>query len=206
MNRNRLLIATHNRGKVAEIVASLDGLGYQIVSAADWNPPLPAPDETGTTFAGNALLKARHYYSLSRDLTLADDSGLVVDALGGAPGVHSARYAGPGASSAELVARLLHDIEDVPAEDRTARFVCAIAIVDSGLERVFEEECEGLITLRPSGSGGFGYDPIFFDRESDRTFAEMTLEEKAARSHRGRALATARLFLKALIDGRPSLT
>jgi len=199
MNRNRLLIATRNQGKVAEIVALLDGLGYQVESAADWNPLFPSPDETGTTFAGNALLKARYYHSLSGGLTLADDSGLVVDALGGAPGVHSARYAGGGASSAERVARLLRELEGVTAEHRTARFVCAIAIVDSGLERVFEAQCEGLITLEPSGSGGFGFDPIFFDRESGRTFAEMTMEEKAPRSHRGRALAAARLFLSELI-------
>jgi len=200
MNRNRLLIGTHNRGKVAEIVASLDGLGYEIVSAGDWNPPFPVPDETDITFAGNALIKARHYHSFSGDLTLADDSGLVVDALEGAPGVHSARYAGAGASSAELVARLLREVEGVPGERRTARFVCAVAIVDSDLERVFEAACEGLITMKPSGSGGFGYDPIFFHSESGRTFAEMTMDEKVVRSHRGRALAMARLFLKELIE------
>lgn len=190
-----LLIATSNPGKVAEIIALLAGLPCQVIGLGAL-PPLTSVDETGATFGENALIKARHYHALSGRLTLADDSGLEVDALGGAPGIYSARYAGEGASDAVRVAKLLDELRDVPDAQRTARFVCSVALVGGKVERTFEGACEGVIAREPRGGGGFGYDPIFIDRQLGRSFAELTREEKAARSHRGRALAAARGFLE----------
>lgn len=198
MPGSRLLIGTHNLGKASEIARLLFGLDFQVVGAADWVPPLPAPHEVGRTFSENALLKARHYYSLTDCLTLADDSGLLVDALGGAPGVHSARYAGPGATPSELIAKLLEQLEGVALGKGTARFVCAIALIGSGIERVFEAESPGLITCKPQGAGGFGFDPVFLDISVGRTYAEMTREEKLSHSHRGLAFSAARQYLAQL--------
>lgn len=192
----KLLIGTTNRGKAAEIAALLGGLPCTVIGLADYPQPLPPVAETGSTCAENALLKAEHYYQLTGLLTLADDSGLMVDALGGAPGVHSARYAGAEASDAERNARLLDQMKGVPEAERTARFICSIALVGPQLKRIFEGRCEGIIARAPRGQYGFGYDPIFIDAELGRTFAEMTREEKAARSHRGKALAALRNFLR----------
>ena len=195
-----LLIASTNPGKVAEFRRLLAGLPLEVIGLER----LPAPDETGQTFAENALLKAQYYFSHTGLLALADDSGLEVDALGGAPGIYSARYAaryaGDDATDAERLAKLLDELKDVPDSQRTARFRCAIALVgviDAAPERrVFEGVCEGLITRAPRGDNGFGYDPVFFDPQLQRTFAELRPEEKAARSHRGRALAAALEFLQ----------
>lgn len=191
MEERRLLVATTNAGKAAEIARILAGLPLQIISLAGLDP-LPEAEETGETFAENALLKADHYHRLTGMLVLADDSGLCVDALGGAPGIYSARYA---ASSSEMVPKLLAALEGVPEEKRTARFVCAVAVVGEGRREVFHGECEGRIAFEPSGSGGFGYDPVFIDPETGLTFAELSPEQKAARSHRGRALEAAREML-----------
>jgi XTP/dITP diphosphohydrolase len=191
----KLLIATSNSGKIAELAALLSHLPCQVIGLSDLPQPLPLAAETGASFAENALMKAEHYSALTGLLTLADDSGLEVDALGGAPGIYSARFAGEGASDAERVAKLLGEIKDEPDAKRTARFVCSIAIVGPHLKRTFEGRCEGVIARAPRGSNGFGYDPIFIDPELGRTFAELTREEKAARSHRGRALKAARRFL-----------
>ncbi len=195
MRKQRLLIATHNRGKACEISALIGGLGYEVVSASDWLPPLAVAEEKFQTFAGNALLKARHYHSLTNCISLADDSGLVVDALGGTPGVHSARYAGPAATSDELIEKLLLNLAGVAWEQRTARFVCAMALVGDGVSEVFEAQCEGKIAFERRGANGFGFDPIFYDPQLERTFAELTSEEKALRSHRGKALEAVRAFL-----------
>ena len=143
--------------------------------------------ETGSTFEENALLKARRYHSLSGHPVIADDSGLEVDALGGQPGIHSARYGGPGATDTDRIMKLLDEIKDVTPESRGARFVCAAAIVWAEGERVFVEEARGHILQAPRGQGGFGYDPVFYYPQLGRTFAELSSEEKSAVSHRGLA-------------------
>jgi XTP/dITP diphosphohydrolase len=196
----RILIATTNPGKLAELRRLLSGLpcelsGLEALAAA---PPVPA--ETGNTFAENARLKAEYYFSHTGLLSLADDSGLEVDALGGAPGIYSARYAGEAASDAERIAKLLDELKEVPDERRTARFKCSLALVGvievAPEQHIFDGSCEGLIARAPRGDGGFGYDPVFVDQASGRTFAELAPAEKAARSHRGRALAALRDFLR----------
>ena len=196
--KNRLVIATHNRGKLSEITALLDGLHFEVTSLTELAPTLNAPEEVHDTFADNALLKARFCYEATGCLTLADDSGLEVDELEGRPGVHSARYAGSNASSAEMIAKLLGELEGVPCEKRKGRFVCVVALVGNGIEEVFRGTCEGQITIEPRGSGGFGYDPVFLVPETGKTFGEMTLVEKAGYSHRGRALAELREYLTRL--------
>ncbi len=199
MTPNRsLLIATTNLGKVREIGELLADLPFLVLSLTDLKESYPAPEETGETYAENALLKADYYQSRTGLLTLADDSGLSVSALNGAPGVYSARYAGEGASSAMMVAKLLAALEDVPAGERSAHFTCAVAIVGDGVREVFEGRCDGMIAMASQGAGGFGYDPVFIDSHSGRTFAELSSQEKAARSHRGQALRKVREFLLAL--------
>jgi XTP/dITP diphosphohydrolase len=199
-----LLIATSNKDKVAEIAALIEGLNYRVIGLSDLSQiPLPV-EEIGTTFAENAMIKAQYYHSLTGLLTLADDSGLEVDALGGRPGVYSARYGGEGLSSAGQIALLLEEMKDVPEAKRTARFVCSIALIGilngSQIRKTFEGRCEGKIAFAPRGEGGFGYDPIFIDAESGRTFAELSREEKSARSHRGKALRATREFLESLLS------
>jgi len=190
-----LLIATSNPGKVAELAAMLEGLDCRVIGFSDL-PEVPATvEETGQTFAENALIKAEHYHRLTGLPALADDSGLEVDTLDGRPGVYSARYGGENLPSAEQVQLLLNELKDVPAHKRTARFVCSIALVGDGLNKMFEGRCEGLIAHEPRGEYGFGYDPVFIDAELGLTFAELTREEKAPRSHRGKALLQARQFL-----------
>jgi XTP/dITP diphosphohydrolase len=190
-----LLVATTNKGKVVEIAEILDGSNWHLRSLKDL-PRIPPPvEETATTFAGNALLKAEYYHTETGLVTIADDSGLEVDALGGKPGVLSARYGGEGVSSTDQIIMLLDELKDVPEARRTARFVCSIAIAGLGRTEIFTARCEGLIALEPRGTAGFGYDPIFFDPQIGCTFAELSRTEKAARSHRGKALREARIFL-----------
>lgn len=196
---HNLLIATTNPGKVAEIAFLLEDLNYRVIGLADLPETPPTVEETGSTFAENALLKAEYYQHLTGWLTLADDSGLEVDALGGRPGVYSARYGGEGMTSTAQIHLLLEEMKQVPDEQRTARFVCCIALTGAmageQIRQIFESQCEGIIARQPQGSGGFGYDPIFVDEETGRTFAELTQKEKAARSHRGKALRQMREFL-----------
>jgi XTP/dITP diphosphohydrolase len=196
---HNLLIATSNPGKVAEIASLLNGLNGRIIGFSDLTQTPPIVEETGSTFAENALLKAEYYHRLTGLLTLADDSGLEVDALGGRPGVYSARYGSEGMTSAEQIELLLDEMKDVPDVRRTARFVCCVAIVGrvagKEMKELFDAQCDGLIARQPRGSGGFGYDPIFLDEETGRSFAELTPGEKAVRSHRGKALQQAREFL-----------
>lgn len=196
-----LLIATSNPGKVAELAAMLKDLDCRVIGFADLPEIPPTVEETGQTFAENALLKAEHYHRLTGLTALADDSGLEVDALDGRPGVYSARYGGENLSSAEQIQLLLGELKNVPDHKRTARFVCSIALVGYGLKRIFEDRCEGLIAREPRGNGGFGYDPVFIDAELGLTFAELTREEKAPRSHRGKALQQARKFLAEWLGG-----
>ena len=193
-----LLIATHNAGKVSEIRNLLKGIAFHFISLAELSVAIPAPEETGITFAQNALIKARHYHGLSGFLSLTDDSGLEVEALGGAPGVLSARYAGDGASQDEMIAKLLRELEGVPDDKRQARFISAVAIAGENVEKVFEGSCVGMIGHVPRGDQGFGYDPVFIEPGTGKTFAELTMSQKERFSHRARALAQAREFLKRL--------
>lgn len=157
-------------------------------------------DETGSSFAENAVLKADAFLQSSGMLSVADDSGLVVDALHGAPGIYSARYGGPGRSDQDRNALVLAELRDEPGALRTARFVCAIAVAQRGREtRVFEGRVEGLITCEPIGEHGFGYDPIFYYPPFQRTFGEVDADLKATVSHRGNALRQAVPYLYDLL-------
>ncbi|MCL5103958.1 MAG: XTP/dITP diphosphatase [Armatimonadetes bacterium] len=188
----RLLIATKNPGKAREMGRILADMPYEIVSLADY-PDAPEVEETGSTFAENAAIKAKAYAAFTGELTLADDSGLEVDALGGAPGVYSSRFA---PSDPERNSKLLQLMKDVPDDLRTARFRCAIAIAEpDGSVRTCEGTVEGIIAHEPKGANGFGYDPVFYIPELGKHMAELTPEEKNAISHRGRALEQARKLL-----------
>lgn len=191
-----LVVATHNPGKAREFAKLLSGLPLEVVGL-DAFPSAPVPEETGTTFTENALLKARDAFATTGGhRSVADDSGLAVDALDGAPGVYSARYAGEPADDAANLAKLLDELRGLPPERRTARFVCVLALVGPEGETTFTGTCEGTLLDAPRGTGGFGYDPIFVPTGHDRTFAEMTAEEKAALSHRGTAVRKLRTFLE----------
>jgi XTP/dITP diphosphohydrolase len=191
----RIYVASHNADKVAEIRDVLRGLGVEILSAADV-PGSEPPEETGRTLGENALLKARTLFRLIGEPSLADDTGLEVDALGGRPGVRSSRYAGAGATYRDNVLKLIDEMKDVEEPLRGARFRTAAALVlRSGVEILAEGVCEGLILSEPRGRGGFGYDPVFFLPEVGKTFAEMELSEKGAFSHRGRAFRRIRELL-----------
>ncbi len=180
-----LVLATANPDKAKELAALLQG--FDVVSRP---PDLPEVEETEDTLEGNARLKAAAVMAATGEAALADDTGLEVDALGGRPGVFAARYAGPGATYADNVAKLLRELDGVPPAGRRARFrTVAVALFPEGREVIAEGWVEGTIADGPRGEGGFGYDPVFVPDGGDgRTFAEMTSEEKAAVSHRGRAL------------------
>ncbi len=188
-----LLLATGNAGKAAEFRALLQLPGIELKTPGEMGLYWPPPDETGDTFAENAVLKARSLAALSGLPALADDSGLCVDALDGAPGVHSARWAGSDATDAERTALLLERLADVPTEQRAARFVCAVALaLPGGAVFVAEGICEGWMTLQPQGAYGFGYDPVFFVPALGQTFAQMDTDAKNRISHRALALAQLR--------------
>jgi XTP/dITP diphosphohydrolase len=195
--RPPLVLATGNPGKVRELSELLAGIPYTLRTLGDF-PPFEMPEETGETYEANALIKARATAAHTGVLSLADDSGIEVDALGGAPGVRSARFGGPGLDDAGRVAVLLRQLEQVPDERRTARFRCVIAIVaPNGDERLVNATCEGFIARAPRGSGGFGYDPVFFYPPWGVTFGEVSDARKATVSHRGGAAAAARRALLA---------
>ena len=181
----RLVAATHNPGKAREIEALLDG-HYAVVTAGSLN--LPEPDETESTFAGNALLKARHAADRSGEVALADDSGLSVAALGGAPGIFSARWAGPDKDFAFAMRRVEERLEETGSDDRRAWFTSALAVAwPDGPAVVVEGRVDGTLTFPPRGDRGFGYDPIFVPDGFDQTFGEMDPARKDAMSHRARA-------------------
>lgn len=191
----RLVAATHNPGKAREIEALLDG-NYTVVTAGSLN--LPEPDETESTFTGNAMLKARHAAQASGLVSLADDSGLSVAALDGAPGIFSARWAGPGKDFAVAMKKVEDRLDEVGATDRTAWFTSALAVAwPDGPCVVVEGRVDGSLAFPPRGDRGFGYDPIFVPESGDLTFGEMDPAEKEAISHRTRAFA---LLRAALID------
>ncbi len=182
----RLVVASHNSGKVREIAALLAPLGVEAVSAASLG--LPEPEETETTFAGNAALKAKAAADASGLPALADDSGLEVFALGGDPGVYSARWAGPTKDFAVAMERVQDELAARQAKDFSARFVCALALAEpGGAVDVFEGEARGRIVFPARGLQGFGYDPIFEPEGHTRTFGEMSHEEKLPLTHRARA-------------------
>ncbi|MBP7865684.1 MAG: RdgB/HAM1 family non-canonical purine NTP pyrophosphatase [Acidobacteria bacterium] len=190
-----LLVASKNPGKVREIREILALPGVSLLSLADV-PGLPDCEEPGDTFAANARVKSEFYSHLTGLPTLGDDSGLEVDALGGAPGVRSARYAGPGASDADRITKLLAELAARPGAARTARFVCAVSLAEGGRELFAARgTCEGVITESPRGGNGFGYDPVFQADGTGLTYAELPDADKNALSHRGRALARLRDYL-----------
>jgi len=191
----RLLLATGNKHKLQELKSLLRSLPYDIVSPVDIGIDIYI-EETGSNLEENAALKAKAMAIESRLLTLADDSGLEVDALGGAPGVLSARYAGENASDADRISYLLSQLEGIPWEKRQARFHCVIAIATpEGKVELWSGDCQGYINLEPKGEYGFGYDPVFYLPELDKTMAELPPEIKNQLSHRGRAVARALSFL-----------
>jgi XTP/dITP diphosphohydrolase len=202
-----LLLASHNRGKLVELRALLAGLPIDLVSLESALPGRPQVIEDGVTFLDNARLKARGAHAATMMVTLAEDAGLEVDALGGRPGVRSARFASDGATDAENNAALLTALENVEDAQRTARFRCVMVLLDPWSEgelheTVAEGTCEGTIVRQPRGGGGFGYDPLFEVDGFGRTMAELGEEEKNRHSHRSRAVAALRPALEALVARR----
>ena len=199
----RLLIATTNRDKLTEIRQLLDDAPLDMITLRDL-PPIPEPDETGTSFQENARLKALYYDGAfpstpeEGHYTMADDSGLLIDALDGEPGIHSSRFVRPDASYADKFVEIYRRLGEAPAVLRTARFVCAVAVVHQGVV-VFETTgtVEGEIADAPRGSGGFGYDPIFYYPPYGMTLGEVSTEQKLRVAHRGVAMRTLASWLKA---------
>ncbi len=190
MSKDVWVLASGNRGKLAELQHALEPLGHTLKPISEWTDH--SPEESGDTFEANALIKARHAAALTGLPSLADDSGLAVDALGGAPGVYSARYAGPEASDADNNRKLLSALKETPPAQRSARFVCVIALVrsaDDPAPLLARGEWPGIIATQPAGDGGFGYDPLFVDPELQLSSAQLSREDKLARSHRGHAIA-----------------
>ena len=187
----KIVVGTRNNGKVREIQTALADLPFAVVGLPETD--IPDVEETGTTFQENAILKARHYCQFTGEYCLADDSGLEVDALDGEPGVYSARYAGLDATDAANNEKLLTVLKEVPPSGRTARFrsVLVLAGPDGSLLLV-DGVCEGVILDEARGTGGFGYDPLFYMPSQGKTMAEMTIEEKNRISHRGNALKSFR--------------
>lgn len=183
----RIVLATKNKGKIKEMRELLAPMNIEVLSLADFSPVDDAK-ENGVTFAENAMLKARYYFAHTGTPCLADDSGLEVDALGGRPGVYSARYSGEDATDAANNVKVLREMEGIEKDKRTARFRCAMALVGEGIELTTDGTCEGALLTEERGQGGFGYDPIFYVPKFDRTLAEMSSEEKNSISHRGAAV------------------
>ena len=181
----KIIAATKNKNKLREFGEILKG--FEIISQEEAGIDLDV-EETGTTFEENSLLKAKAIYEATGIAAIADDSGLCVDALGGEPGVYSARYGGEGYDDKGRVTLLLKNMENVPDNERSARFVCAITLVDEKGVLTARGECEGKIDYAPRGENGFGYDPVFFVEKFGKTMAEVSPEDKNSISHRGKAL------------------
>ncbi|MGC8908051.1 MAG: XTP/dITP diphosphatase [Desulfomonilaceae bacterium] len=192
----QMIVATMNQGKLKEVKEALAGLPIQLFSLRDY-PSIPEIVEDGVTFTENALKKARAVFQATGLTTLADDSGLCVDALEGRPGVFSARYAGHGASDEENYRKVLEEMKHIPDAMRSAHFVCVLALVEpGGHEKIFEGSCHGKITREPVGDKGFGYDPIFFFEPMGVTFAQIDSAAKSIVSHRGKALRQFAAYLR----------
>jgi XTP/dITP diphosphohydrolase len=200
MIQPKLLLATGNQGKLEDLRQLLTGVPFDLINPADIGLNLDV-HESGKTYATNARLKARVFAVASGLLTMADDSGLEVDALRGAPGVLSSRYAGPGASDSQRVDYLLSKLVNVPWEKRTARFRCVMAItLPHGKVKLCSGSCRGIITFAPKGANGFGYDPVFYFPKLRKTMAELPPEMKNRISHRAKAAARARKILIELTE------
>ena len=183
----KFIIATNNKKKLLELERILKPLGIDAITAREAGVELDDVEETGTTFAENAFIKADAAFKKTGLPSVADDSGLCVDALDGRPGIYSARYAGDNATDEEKISKLLTELEDVEDEKRTAHFACAICcILPDGSKIEVEGRCHGKIAFEPCGDGGFGYDPVFM--YGDKSYAQLSAEEKDAVSHRGQAL------------------
>jgi XTP/dITP diphosphohydrolase len=196
MKTNPILLASSNAGKLAEYLrlAPATAIGFELMPKFS---DLPVFDEDAPTFAENAAGKALHYSRFADGAVLAEDSGLVVPALNGAPGVKSARYAGPDASDADRIRQLLSEMRNLTGRTRAAKFVCVTALAQSGRAiAVVSDDVHGSIALEPRGAGGFGYDPVFFSPELGKTFAEAGAEEKDRLSHRGKAFRKLLAFLE----------
>jgi XTP/dITP diphosphohydrolase len=194
----KIVMASGNTGKLREIARLLENLGVTVLAQSDF--AVSDADETGATFAENSLIKARHAALATGLPALADDSGLAVDALAGRPGVRSARYSGPDASDEQNIDKLLAELDGVPDSNRGAAFHCVACFVlpDDSQPLIASGEWRGSILTERRGDGGFGYDPVFLDPESSRSAAELTADQKNARSHRGKALRA----LAAMLDER----
>lgn len=195
----KFIIATNNQKKLKELERILNPLGINAVSAKDEGISLGDVEETGTTFAENAFIKAEAAFKKTGLPSVADDSGLCVDALDGRPGIYSARYAGENATDSDKNNKILSELKDVSEKDRTAHFTCAICCVLPNGEKIeVEGVCEGSIAFEPHGNGGFGYDPIF--KYGDKSYAELSSAEKDAVSHRGQALRKLKAELEKYLD------
>jgi XTP/dITP diphosphohydrolase len=197
----KIVTATKNKGKISEILKKFHDLnitGIELLSLNEF-PEMPEIIEDGSTFAENSLIKAKAVSEFTGHISMADDSGLSVDALNGRPGVHSARYGGPGLDDRARNSLLLDEMKDIPVEKRSARFVCAMTLYFPG-SRTFSVtgECHGKINFAPSGTNGFGYDPVFFLPDYNKTMAEISIEEKNKISHRGKAIESIAEILKDL--------
>jgi XTP/dITP diphosphohydrolase len=191
-----IIVATNNKGKAAEFEALFEPLGYKVLTLRDL-PHIEEVEETGVTFEENARLKAETVSKLENKMVIADDSGLVVDALDGRPGVYSARYAGEEKNDDANIQKVLDELADVEEKERTARFVCVLAVAIPNKEtKIFKGTCEGLITKEKMGENGFGYDPIFYIRDKGKTMAQLTKEEKNQISHRANAIKEFKEWLK----------
>lgn len=196
LSPGRLVAATHNKGKVSELKDLFEPLGFDVVSAIELD--LPEPEETEATFAGNAILKARAAAEATGAPALSDDSGLAVHALGGAPGIFSARWAGEPRDFGKAMEKVQRELDEIGATDRSAKFVCALAVVwPDGHAEVYEGEVHGELTWPPRGDKGFGYDPVFVAAGESVTFGEMDPDRKHAMSHRANAVAKLKAALLA---------
>lgn len=196
-----VIIATKNAGKAKEFIRMFKPLGFEVKTLLDF-PEMQDVEETGKTFEENAVLKAETISKLLNRMVIADDSGLIIDALDGRPGIYSARYAGEAKNDDANMDKVLAEMSRVPEEERAARFYCALAIADPGKQTVaFSGTCEGTILTEKRGTNGFGYDPIFFCTEKGKAMAELTPDEKGEVSHRANALKKLEGSLQAIVQG-----
>ena len=203
MSENKVIIASRNKGKIAEITAVLSKYGMDVISRDDAGLDTFEVEETGETFEENSYIKAKAIMDLTGVATISDDSGLMVDALGGGPGVYSARYAGEGCTYHDNNVKLLGALKDVHGADRSAKFVTvATMLFPDGSKLVARGECPGMIIEELRGEGGFGYDPLFVPDGYDKTFAEMTPEEKNSLSHRAKAFTELEKLLEEKINNK----
>lgn len=186
----KLIIATKNKGKMKDFKELFSRYGIEVLSLLDLEEDTPDIEETGLTFEENAAIKAETILQTFGLPVIADDSGLEVDAIGGRPGIYSARYAGEDKDDQANLHKVLQELEGVPETDREARFVCVLALARPGKETIFKKgTCEGRISQQPTGDNGFGYDPIFYPKDMDKTMAQLTSKEKNGISHRAAAIS-----------------